>query len=454
MLSTVRPRNPPRVNAALVGFVSASLAALTLLLPHAPGYDPWAWLIWGREVAQGGLDTVDGPAFKPLPVLIDAVLWRATGDDVAPTLWLLVARTGAVAAVLLAARTAFRLAGGSWSGAAVAAAGVALTAGFAWHGAIGSVEGGALALGLLAVACALDGAHRRALAAGAALALLRPESWPFLLAYGGWRASRDAALRPWIALGVPAVLALWFVPEWLGSGNPLRSGDRARVPNPGQPVTAAFPAWAALRAGLALPLLPLLVAALMAPGRARVPLLLGVAWIVEVALMAQLVGTSGEPRYSLPGAALIAVSGAVGVVTIGRRARELAGRHAVAARALMAALATTLVAAMGLRAGGSAAELRHAADQTELTATLPAAIAAAGGRQRLVACGRPATGRYRGPVVAWALRVPKRTVATPSARGDVVLRSRIRRTASIQPAPLAGGRALGRSTRWLIEGRC
>src|SRR5690348_4389011 len=28
---------------------SLAIAALTLLLPSAPTYDPWSWIIWGRE---------------------------------------------------------------------------------------------------------------------------------------------------------------------------------------------------------------------------------------------------------------------------------------------------------------------------------------------------------------------------------------------------------------------
>ncbi|MBA2240545.1 MAG: hypothetical protein H0W09_04780, partial [Solirubrobacterales bacterium] len=47
----------------------AAIAAVSLLaFPPAPGYDPWTWLLWGREVAGGGVSTVGGPAFKPLPV--------------------------------------------------------------------------------------------------------------------------------------------------------------------------------------------------------------------------------------------------------------------------------------------------------------------------------------------------------------------------------------------------
>ena len=48
-------------------------AALTaLVVAPAPSYDPWAWLLWGREVAHGTLSTAEGPAFKPLPVALAA----------------------------------------------------------------------------------------------------------------------------------------------------------------------------------------------------------------------------------------------------------------------------------------------------------------------------------------------------------------------------------------------
>jgi len=362
----------------------------------------------------------------------------------------------------LAARLAFRLAGGSPAAALLAGGGVLFTAGYAWHAAVGNAEGLALALGVLAVGLALDGRPRLALGAGAALALLRPESWILLLAYGACAARRDASLGPWLAGGAAAVLALWFVPEWLGSGDPLRSGDRARVPNAGAPATTAFPAWAALRAGFELPLLPLLGCALAAPGRARLPALLGLAWILEVALMSQLLGTSGEPRYSLPGAALIAVSGAVGAIALARRgaARVQGGagegrRGVLASRWLVTAvLATAFAAAAGRRAQDTLGELGRAADQAELSATLPAAIAAAGGRERVLACGRPVTGRYRGPAVAWALGVPRRAVQTPTGIGGAVLRSRIRSGGVVDPRLPAGARLMGESRRWAIHGRC
>src|SRR5215212_730735 len=75
-----------RTSAVILAIAAASLA----LVDPAPSYDPWAWLLWGREVAGGGLSTVEGPAFKPLPVGICALL--APLGAAAPWLWVLLVR--------------------------------------------------------------------------------------------------------------------------------------------------------------------------------------------------------------------------------------------------------------------------------------------------------------------------------------------------------------------------
>ena len=116
-------------------------------------------------------------------------------------------------------------------------------------------------------------------------ALLRVEAWPFAAAAGVvlWRARpQDRALLAALAAAIPAA---WLVPELIGSGDILRSGARARVPNPGQPALADVPALAALREAVALPLWPLWigVAALVALRRwaALVPAAAGAAWIAS-----------------------------------------------------------------------------------------------------------------------------------------------------------------------------
>ncbi len=444
-----RQRDQTEDRAAIAIVLAAvALAALSLLAPSQPSYDPWAWLIWGREVAALDLDTVDGPAWKPLPVAVTALLSLAGGA--APALWLVVARAGAIAAVLLAGRLAWRLAGRSWVAAVAAGAGVALSAGWVWHGAVGNSEGLFLALVLAAALQALDDRHGRALALGVLAALLRPEAWPFLGAYGVWLWLRRPALRAWAAAGAALLAVAWFVPEWLASGDPLRSSERARIPNPGAPATAARPLLASLERAAAIPLAPLVAAALvpLAPvARRRLPpaawpAAAGIAWVALVAVMAE-AGYSGEPRYALPGAALIAVSGGVGLAALA------GGRRAAAAAVFLLVVVVAV-----LRLDGVRTELRTAGNEAALYGALDDAVRDAGGRAALLACGRPVVGRLRGPALAYALGVHKRRVAFDPALGGPVFRSRIRAGASVQPEVPVSLPVLGRSARWEVRGAC
>src|SRR5919107_3890124 len=93
--------------------VCALLAGLSLLGPSQPSFDPWAWLVWGREIANLSLDTTAGPSWKPLPVAFTTLFapFSALDDDIPPALWMVVARAGGLAAVVLMFRVAGRLAG-------------------------------------------------------------------------------------------------------------------------------------------------------------------------------------------------------------------------------------------------------------------------------------------------------------------------------------------------------
>ena len=85
----------------------AALAAASLLLPFAPLYDVWAWLVWGHEITGLDLDTGAGPSWKPLPVVFTTAF--APTGDAAPELWLVVARMGWLASIALAWRLGSRL---------------------------------------------------------------------------------------------------------------------------------------------------------------------------------------------------------------------------------------------------------------------------------------------------------------------------------------------------------
>src|SRR5215218_11274162 len=302
--------------------ILAAAAASPLIVRAVPGYDPWTWLLWGREVASGTLSTADGPAFKPLPVAVCALL--APLGSAAPVVWVVLVRAAAGAALVLAYRlardldqprrgqTPSRVGRGLLAGG-LAVVGVALAGGFALEASRGGEAPLVIAGALGAIACWRAGRLRAALGLAVACALLRVEAWPFVALAGvaAWR--RDPALRAPLAVLAVLVPAAWFLPEWLGSGDVLRSGTRARIPNPGQPALADVPALASLEAAARLLLLPLWlgVALALREPRARGLAAAGGAWIALVALMAQ-AGFSGEPRYALPGVALLAIAGAAG----------------------------------------------------------------------------------------------------------------------------------------------
>src|SRR3954466_4488878 len=86
-----------------------ALAALSLAGPSVPTQDSWSWIVWGREVAHLSLDTTAGSSWKPLPVLFTTPF--SLFGDIAPELWLVVARAGGLLAILFAYRIAARLAG-------------------------------------------------------------------------------------------------------------------------------------------------------------------------------------------------------------------------------------------------------------------------------------------------------------------------------------------------------
>jgi hypothetical protein len=330
-----------------------------------------------------------------------------------------------------------------------AGAGVALCGGFLAYAAAGAETGWLIALALLGAEAWRGGRYRAALLCGVGCALLRVEAWPFLLALGVvlWR--RRAADRWLLAACAVAVPALWLLPELVGSGHLLRSGARARVPNPGQPATAAVPALAALREAVALPLWPLWAGAaaclvLPAARAARPVVAAGAAWIALVAVMAE-AGFSGEPRYSLPGAALIAIAGGAGLVALVRAAAP-GLVPALACAALLVAAAPRLVGVVDIR--------RDQAWQRALASDLEGAIRSAGGREALLACGRPYVGHLRGPLLAYQLDVEKRLVGFDPRPPGTVFRSKLTAAAAAEPPVGPGFSPLARTGRWEVRAAC
>jgi MFS family permease len=416
---------------------AAGLAALSLLLPYQPLYDPWGWLVWGRELVHLDLATAEGMSWKPLPVLVAAPL-TALGDA-APQGWLLAARAGWLAAPLLAGWLAARLAGpeaGRWrlAAATMAAGSVALAADSftppARQFAGGLSEPLLVALVLGAVAAAIERRPLAALWLGFAAALLRPECWPFLAVWVVWAARREPRLYPHAALVAILVPLAWFVPDLLGAGDPL-AGSRTARGGPIEPLDA-FPV---LGRALAAPLAGAwigvaLFLALRREGsrddRAMEVLLAGAAaWVALVAAMA-VGGYAGLPRFLAPATAAIGVVGSVGVARAAAAAFARGAARPVLAATVGLALAVAALG-FGLRLAAVPDDLRDVDRQStlvdgmfELAGWVPAErLFSCGDRVRLANLLAPPT------ALAWKLDRPLASVrAIPHPEYGVALSTR------------------------------
>ena len=229
---------------ATVGVGCVVLAVLSLLAADQTTYDPTAWLIWGREVVHGGLSTRVGPSWKPLPIVVTAPA-SLLGDTAQQDIWLVVARTGTLAAIALAYRLAWRLEGAV--AGVIAAASLVLATSFVSRTFRGDSEGLLVAIVFGAIEAHLCGRRRLAFGLVVAATLLRPEVCVFAAGYGLWLVATapTGAARAWtfaVAAGAGAlVVAAWLIPEQIGSGHLFRAASRALLPVAGSPATAAFP---------------------------------------------------------------------------------------------------------------------------------------------------------------------------------------------------------------------
>jgi hypothetical protein len=384
------------------------LAALSLLVPATNGYDPWAWLVWGREAGRLQLDTTHGPSWKPLPVLVTTVL--SPFGAAAPALWLVVARSAGLAAVVGCYRLASRLAGPL---AGVVAGGLLVLTPdpdprFLRLVLEGHSAPATAALAVWAVERHLADRPGTALALVTALALDRPEAWPLLGLYALWCLARRRV--PWWAVGLAlvSVPVLWFGGDLWGSGDLWHGAGVAQVyaEDPDRVVDSLR------RVGevVAGPTWPAAVVALALAVRARdrvVPALaaLAGAYVAVVVGMAAALGYAAVGRFLLPAAALVCVLAGVGVGRVAEWARD----RPVAVRYAAAALAV-LVVNLGVagRAGSLDREVRRIGDRDRFEEEVEQALAAAGGPGAVTACGRVAIDEDS-PArtsLAWMLDVP------------------------------------------------
>lgn len=439
-----------RAPAACLGLAVASLP-----LPATLSYDPWAWLVWGREVANLELDTTGGPSWKPLPVVVTTVL-SAFGDH-AETLWLVAVRTVGLLTLVAAFRLAARFAGPA---AGLLAAGfLVLTpdSGPRFLRLVTEGHGAPLsaAVTLWAVERHLDGRHDHALLLAAGLALLRPEAWPFLVAYAAWFCWREPARWRFVLPFLLVVPVLWFGGDWWGSGDPWHGADAAQVAS-GDVLDrlglglrrvanlVAIPAWVAAGAAVVTArrrddrLLPRLGAA-------------ATAWCMVVVAMAVAFGYAALSRFLLPGAALLCVLAGVGAVRIVVALRRRLGGPVGATAAWVVALVALASVAPRVVAMNTLVDETEA--RAELGQGLDQAVAQAGGAEAVLACGRVAIDPLVVPRMAWKLDVPLGRVERElEARAAGVVFARVggdldEEVAAEEPSRVA---VLARSESWMV----
>jgi len=474
---------------ALVGL---AISAFSLLIPSTPSYDPWAWIIWGREIVHLNLQTTGGPSWKPLPVIFTTLF--APFGKAAPDMWLVIARTGALMAVAMTFKLALRLthriraastsaeratglarAGELAPGllaATIAALGLVSAGGFVSDNALGYSEGLMAAIVLIAIDRHLDGKRRQAFAVAFAAALDRPEIWPFWGLYGLYLFWTDPGARKLVIGLFAAIPVLWFLPELWGSGQFFRGVNRAQHPRSNSPAFASCPFCAELK-DHAWPLILLRIKAAAAfamvlaawglwrirgrgsgdePQRHNVAVLalgvLGIAWLVLIAIMTQ-AGFSGNNRYLVLGAALVCVVGGVGWGWAAQIFGSLLARLTKPAVAAVAAVAVLVLVFMFVPSwiGANAVDLpathRSLSYQARLRSDLTEAVAEAGGAAKLLRCGTVMTEGFQVPMVAWTLGVHTLRIEGPPPglpRGaplppapNVILQARATRHASLLP---------------------
>lgn len=414
------------------------LAGLSLLLPSEPSYDPWGWLVWGRELVHLRLDTAGGPSWKPLPVAF-TTLTAPLGEldeGIPPALWIVVARAGTLLALAMAFRLAARLAGGGPAGVlagSVAAVALFLTPDWFQFAAQGSEAPLAVALMLWAVERHLDGRYGHAVVLGSLTCWMRPELVPFLALYGAWAWFAQPRLRPLLAGALVLLPAAWVVPEWIGSGNPLDGGRQARSEPAWSLSLAEHPWLRALQrvhnhAGVVVEVLVLIALTGALARRQRAALALAAAALAEIALyvsMTQL-GFSGNPRYVLPALTVCCVLAGVGaarIVEVGAGVAERAAPRvgAAAALAVMAALGAPFVSE---RAAMLENEARQVGQRMRVHTDLARAVDRVGGPAAVAAIGQATANRALHSRLAWELGVPMDAVESVSDQ-RVIFRSRL-----------------------------
>lgn len=418
-------RRVGRAPLILGAFICLLLGAVSILtLPSLPGYDAFAWVVWGRELVHliaGRHDVFalgGGPSWKPLPVAFTTVFGFF---GAAPKLWVALARAAGLLGLLVAYLLGSRLGASSrWRLAGpvaglIAAFAVCLTSEWTHNMFRGVSEPMVAAATLLAIERHLAGHRVAAFLSGVVLALLRPEAAIFLLPYALWLffADRRPGIRVILLIGLVAVPAGWLVPPWLAAGNPLQASMHARAFHGN---LGAQPELEVLRRATNLTVWPVIIAggalALLAI-RTRdwftvslAGMVLAYVGVVEVMTLD---GYPGLERFMLPAASVASVLAGVAVA----RFAALAGGGLVSL-ALAAVLVAVSVPFLGGRVAEAGTERRMAEQAVQMYGQLMSAVdkAAAAGTMFPCATSYAAVNHTAQTGLAWRLGVALNHVLT------------------------------------------
>jgi hypothetical protein len=475
------------------------IGALSLLIPSTPSYDPWAWLVWGREITHLDLHLLGGPSWKPLPMIFTTIF--AVFGKAQPDLWLVVARAGAVMAMVMVFRVAWRITRdlaeaasdtgtSAWRWAPpllaglIAAGSLINSGGFISDNALGYSEGLATALMLIAVERYMDGAPRQALVISFFSALDRPELWVFWGPYALFVFWRDPGARRLVVALAALIFVLWFLfPLW-GAGSLFAGITRALHPRSNSaaftscPICTVFKqeAWPKVLNRVKIPAILALIAAALGLWRTRRAWwrtgqvsratqarawllgigLFGFVWWFGIALETQL-GFSGNDRYLVLGTAPVAIAGGIAwgwfAQSAARAIRWLAARApslrrlAAATVALPAGTAVAIALFLAIPPWISRNVIslprthRALLYQAHLREDLGTVITRLGGPAAVLRCGSVMVEGFQVPMVAWALGVPTlRVEAQPTGLvgppwPNTIIQDRDTGNAALLPSP-------------------
>ncbi|MGI8903732.1 MAG: hypothetical protein ACR2IP_08785 [Solirubrobacteraceae bacterium] len=416
--TAARPTIADRLRAYPAVSIAVGLLVISTLIViwarTRPGFDPYGWLVWGRQTLTGSLDTNAAPSWKPLSYLF-TVPYALVGHY-QMWLWMITSAAVSLSGVVFAGRIAYRLTGARPERryAAVLAAvfaGLALLGLRDYSHYVLSAQSDPMivALCLGAIDAHLSGHPRWAFALGAVAGLGRPEVWVFLGLYAIWAWRAIPSMRWMLAGGVALMLVLWFgIPAltsrsfFVAGTNALHSG---RAPH-GNKVLITIDRFLDLHeTALELAALVSVAIAIWRRDRAILMLAAGILVWIAIEIAFALRGYPSLGRYMWePAAAMIVLA----AVAVGRLLADpphpspAAGWIGIA---LVVVVVVSMLPAAASRARTERHDLSAQRARTAQLGRLAGIIARRGGAARLRTCGEPLTRLEYQTVLAWQLGV-------------------------------------------------